>query len=302
MPRSPALLLSLGAVLLASGCGDPKYKWTTELLDEELDRVASLLPMCEAVERGQAISRPMPSRARTDGPCGGSIEGTSEHDNGITDFELLLSGFCAQGSAGSVVLDGVIKAREVGKPGNTGPVVNALEVETDGPLTADQSGDVSSWEVVKLKVEYGQPQEGSPGVPDEANPDRISVEEFSATYADGTVSYMRNVEMTRVGPFTAATLEITNGITGTEGIGRADMRTDEADPLIFDIGSLGFTSGLAQFEGKGSSLSVIPNPQSPGVIDLELDGVPHSRSLDCSAAADPLLDIGFALLLELPVY
>lgn len=299
MTRLLALLLAPAVI---AGCGDARYQWTAEVLDAELDRVADTLPFCAAVPRGQPAARQAPSRRRSEGPCGGSVEGSSVHEDGNTDYDVLLDGFCVQGDQGTLVLDGAVVAREVGTPSDAGPVVEALELDTDGPLLLIEGGDTAEWQISNFRVVYGMPQPGSPGVPDAENPDRISVGEFTATFADGTVSYMRGLELTRSGPYTGATLEIVDGITGTVGEGRADLRTPEGDPLTFDIGSLGFTGGAVDYAGKGSTVTAVPSPTQPGVVDLELDGTPHERSLDCSAGVAPLLDVGFALLVELPVY
>jgi hypothetical protein len=301
-PRTVSLLLALSAGLGA--CGTPKVRWTPEEVDRQLDRIETNVPNCQVVERDAPSSaRVIPGLLRADGSCGGTLLGTSEHDNGVTDFEVVFSSYCVETDEGQVTLDGALRAREIGTPSDDGPIIDSLESETDGPITAThEDGSVTELELRGGKVEYGKPATWAPEAPDEANPDILTAKDGTITFPDGSVSYIRDVEVVRVGD-TAATLEITSGTIGIEGEGESDLRTVEGDPLVFDVLGLGFTGGAGELQGKGdTNLVVRPNPEMPGRFDLELDGAPFERSMDCGAGLAPAMEIGFAVFLELPLY
>ncbi len=300
--RTRLTLTPAPTILVASlvgGCTS-KVSWTEAKVDEELSQIEDNVPFCHVIEAGADVSAKAFPRAN--GTCGGAISGTSEHDNGVTDYEILLEGYCLTTDDGDLVLDGVLRAREVGKPSDDGPIIDRLEGSTDGPVIIDHGGEITEFELQDGLVEYGLPEAWAPGVPTEDDPDLLSVKEFALTFPDGSTTFVTDVEASRTGDMTLE-LTVTAGEFGVRGDYTSDLRTPEGEPLVFDLAYLNFGGSGAELQGKrGSVLTIIPEPLVPGRFDLELDGEPYKSSLDCSEGVVPVMTIGAALYTELPIY
>lgn len=315
--RSRHLVLSLAALTLF-GC-EGKIRLDAEEVDLRLDRIEETIPLCGAsdsqaamrtVSRVAAASRTMRASGlvgdgfAASGPCGGSLDVSSEHEHGVTDYVLTMSSFCLQSEGGDVVLDGVVLASEKGKPSDVGPVISAFELSTDGALEVGHVDGDMEVEIDRIRAEYGYPATWTPGVPDEANPDVTTVGEVKLSYpgSDERTDFVRDLRISRTGAG-VATYVIEDGKVGTDGDGYADVRTPEQDPLVVDLGALQVQSGTIELHGAGGTvLSVQRDPSQPGVFVVTLDGEPYQRSLDCSDAILPVVQGGLVLLGELPIY
>lgn len=293
------LRIALVGVALLTGCGGKKISWDEAEVQLYLDRVVGNVLHCEAMGPAGPAARTLPDLERADGSCGGTLLGTSEHENGITDYVVTFERFCVSSDEGDVVVDGTFLAKQIGTPSDSGPVISRAEVETDGPVTIENpDGSVLALEI-EGAVDYGYPEAWTPGIPDDANPDVGRIRSGTLTLDDGTVMFVEDVEIVRTGGL-VATMEITGGRMGTEGEGTADIRTREGDPLVME--TLVLTGGTVDFEGAGGTVaSIAPSPETAGVFVLELDGAELPTQLDCSAGVAPLLEAGLALLTELPL-
>lgn len=313
-----------GLTVLLVACGG-RIKLDQEVVDERLDHVDADVPLCatrdasaasalrgpaqelRAAHRAERAARAMgiaPPPYRSNGSCGGSLDATSEHENGKTDYVITFSAFCMDSDDGQLVVDGVIDAREDGHPTDLGPMIEALDVSTDGPVTV--AGPTGTMEITldDAHTKYGNPSTWMPGTPDEANPDVTTVKRAAVVFvdADDREDYVRDlrVERTGVGP---AVVTITSGEVGTVGEGWVDVRTAEDDPLLVDVAGVRLTGGTVEFLGSGGTVvTVQPAPGETGAFVLTLDGVPYDRDVDCTAARMPVLEAGLGLLTELPIY
>ncbi len=313
----------LASVLLV-GCSG-KLKLDEATVDAHLDDIDATWPLCSTQEAApssmrvvgrelsdlswaaHATERVLGStspRYRSAGSCGGSLDALSEHANGITDYELTFAAYCIHSDDGDVVVDGVVRAREEGTPSDSGPIVSALESSTDGPLTIAQGGSTMELTLDDARVQYGIPAAWAPSPPDEQHPDVLTVGGLRAVFPgdDDREDYVRNLRIERVGS-TAASITIVNGQAGTSGEGHVEVHTAADDPVVFDFGQLQVTSGTVVLDGAGGSVVTLkPDPSAPGTILLTLDGVPYDRDVDCTAARIPLVEVGWALLMELPIH
>ena len=293
------IALTFSSAILAAGC-TPKVSWTEEKVLEELTQIEENVPLCHTIPRDLASTDS--SRRRVDGACGGSVTGSSEHENGVTDYEVLLSAFCLETTEGQLTVEGTLLSKEVGTPSDNGPIIDRLEWGTDGPMVFDHEGEITEVEMSDGLVEYGVPEAWAPGVPTADAPDLLSVRELSLTFPDGSTTFVADIQATRVG---SAPLEltVTEGQFGVRGDYSSDLRTPEGEPLVFDLTYFNFGGSGAELLGRGDSvLTIVPEPLAPGRFDLLLDGEPFSTSLDCTEAVTPIWYLAAALYAEVPIY
>jgi len=321
----PAILVL--AACLSAGCGEKLLVLDEATLDERLDHVDAAVPLCESAPSGEASAArlvgeewlvlaeelasgagmpfpPLMPGNGSSGSCGGSLEVQYDHGNGDTDYVVTFADFCLSSADGDLVVDGTLEAFEDGKPSDFGPVVDSLELNTKGPLVITHGGETIEVTLDRARTEYGNPQAGSPGDPDAANPDVITVRSGTMVYVDhdDREDYVRDVRIERTGG-TTATVTIVEGEAGTRGEGRVDIRTVEGDPLIVDIAGAAVTGGSVELLGADDTVvTLVPDPAQPGVVDITLDGEPFDRSADCTASRGPVIEAAIALLFALPIH
>jgi len=325
------LMLALAVSALAAGCGDKPLVLDQATVDDRLDRLEEMVPNCESPDvatptramrtaarqmqklsegarlLGKASGRLPPllpmAGVGSSGSCGGTLDVTFEHGHGDTDYVLDFSGFCMSSDDGDIVLNGTVKGFEDGTPSDLGPVADSLEVSTDGPLEVVAEGNTMQVTLEGARTEYGNPAAGSPGAPDDENPNVTTVREASVVYVDfdEREDYIHDLRVERTGG-TTATVRILDGVLGTRGEGRVDIRTPEGDPLVINLLGPTVTSGTIELQGADDTVMTLQPGAEPGMIDLTLNGAPFDRMADCSSARTPLVESVAAIFLALPIY
>ncbi len=301
--RTPLIvgLTLLASLVLLAGC-TPQWRLTEARVDTLLDRVDVSWPMCHTPAAGTA--QPTAREERSAGGCGGTLSATYEHEEGDTAWTVTLADFCMNSEEGKVILDGVITAFEAGMPGHYGPVVESVEVATTGPMDLMHRGSTAQLEIGGLLTEFGYPDSSGGEVPDESNPDEIMLGELLLTNLndDGRKDFVQDVRLERTGG-DIATLRVIDGRLGTNRDGYVALRTPEDDPIVLDTLTGSFVSGSLELHGAGDTVLVAtPDLDRQGVYGLTLNGEPHAREVDCSAAAQPLTQAIVAFLVEAPLF
>ncbi len=299
---TPHILGAIAAatLILLAGC-TPQWRLTEERVNTLLDRAEESWPMCEAPAAGTAEGNERSERS--DGACGGTLSASFEHGDGDTDWTIDLDQFCLDSDDGEVVFDGSLKAFEDGTPSATGPVVDSVEVSTDGPLNMEHDGETVEIEIDALLGEYGYP-DVEPGEPDAEHPNVITAAQvlFTNLDQDNREDFVRDVRVEITGG-DQATVTVLEGQGGTEDDGFVELRTAEDDPIVIDFPSLDVISGSLELVGAGDTvLAVTPDPDRRAVFTLSLNGEDFAREVDCSDATQPLVQAMFALLVEAPLF
>ncbi len=301
-PRSPLFIgLALVAnLILLAGC-TPQWRLTEDRVDTLLDRVEESWPMCHTPAAGTA--QPAAPSERSTGSCGGTLSATYEHYEGDTDWTVTLDDLCLDSEDGKVILDGVVTAFEKGMPSEHGPIHESVEVGTDGPVELMHRGSTAEVELGSLSAEFGYP-DVHPGVPDEAHPDQVMLDELLLTNLndEGRKDFVRDVRIERTGG-DIASFRVLDGRLGTDHEGYVALRTSEDDPIVLDILHSRYVSGSVELHGAGDTVLVAtPDPDRQGVYSLTLNGEAHAREVDCSAAAEPITQAIFAFLVVAPIF
>ena len=289
---------ALLAVALLPAC-TKRLTIDEETVNTHLDRVTEDWPMCRAIEAGAAPLVDMGARAA--GSCGGEVTATFEHGNGDTDYSVTFDAFCLQTEEGPMTIDGDLRVFEDGTPSDFGPVIDRRTMDSVGPLHSEGPFGTLDAEITGFEWAYGYP-DVDPGVPDDANPDVITLQSLEVTVEGGRVDVIRNVELTATGD-TTRTIRMLDGEIGSEQDGVADMMTPEDDPLVLDMTDLSIVSGSLEFHGAGNSVLVAtPDPTRPGVYTLTVNGEAFDRDVDCSGALSPLIAAMVAMAFEVPLF
>lgn len=300
---------TLAVVLLTTSACGGKITLDPAAVDARLDRFDETVPLCASADGAamRAIGHALRAAPRRDdasltraGSCGGSLDVTSAHESGVTDYAVTATAFCLNSAEGALTLDGALAARQIGKPSDAGPVISAFELSTDGPVTLASPSGTITLALDGARADYGVPAAWIPGVPDAEHPDVVTIRSATATFdVDGRVDFVRDVRFERVGA-APATITIDRGEAGTEGEGYVDVRTADGAPLTYDFGQLAFTSGTLELVGRGGTVVTV-TPSAPATFAITLDGAPYDRGLDCAAARAPLVE-GLAAVIEaLPI-
>lgn len=276
-----------------------RYRRSTPMVRGTLQQVGSFI---EAMRLLRAEPIPYAGVGST-GSCGGAIDVSYEHENGITDYLAQLDGYCVTTDDGDVVYNGTIKAKEVGTPSDAGPIVESLSLSSDGPVTVTQDGETFEIAIEDIETTYGVPSEFEPGFPDAANPDKTTVGAVRITFGDGREDYVEDLEMERVDGVPAK-VTILSGRSGSSVDGFATVRTAANDPLIVDVYNGGtIEGGTIELEGKkGGVVTISPRENDPAMYDLTLDGQPTGDTVDCTSADAATQESWRALLQALPIY
>jgi len=286
---------------LAIGCGSsgskPDYGELLvideALVVDRIERLQAAVPACG--------TQPA-SRRRTDGACGGGLEVAGEHANGNTDYDIDFDAFCMSGTeAGDVVLDGQLKGREEGTPSDSGPVVSAFSLDTDGPLAVAHDGYDLEVELAGLRTDYGLPAAWSPDTPTDSAPDVTVADLLTVHFPGGEEPdlLIGDVRLERTGAVPAIT--VVEGIVAIEGEGHVQVSTPPGEP--FGFGSVDDVSGAIVLTGaEGTELVLRPVAGDMLTVELELNGSPMNENVDCSAALPYFAQAFAALVGELPVY
>lgn len=313
-------LAALLALPLFSACSG-RLKLDAEEVALRLDRIDQTVPLCSSsggsamkaasnvLKRGSMMARVLAPRrdGRTvlsaGSPCGGTLDLVSDHKNGDTTYEVAFSNYCTESDDGPTTLDGILVYIQDGKPSDTGPVISASDAYTDGALTMSHEDGTIEMELDDAHTDYGVPSEFSPAMPTDADPNVVRVGSLKLGFPDAEeprTDIMRDVTWEQTGDLTQ-TVRITGGQAGTVGEGYVDLSTPEAEPLTIDVGQLEVTGGAIELTGRGDSVLTVRPQSDPGLFELELDGVPMDREVDCRDAVPAVIGVGFQLLGSLPL-
>lgn len=326
MHRVTPLLLALAA------CGGkPTMKLDVETVEAQLTWMGETVPGCDSTDTADALAAARSAHAavlavgpltlhagtiaRTQGPvsayagvgatggCGGEVTVTSEHENGVTDYVVTFDAFCVPSVDGDLVHDGVILASEKGTPSDSGPIIKAVEVETDGPITVTLGAETYSVTVDKVRADYGYPETWAPGIADDAHPDVVTIGHVELVGGDKT-AFIDDLTYERTGTLFDTQITITGGTTGTDEDGRVGVTTVDGEPLGLDFnGGQLVLGGALELTGKGGTSAVVRAiPGSGGIIQVEVDGATVGTALDCQGTLPPLLTLMSAMINALPVY
>ncbi len=311
--------LAGGVLLTLTACGERRLKLDAETLDERLDWVDADVPLCEtpdaaatraALTRASATMADLARRARplarsgslrAAGSCGGSVEFTSDHAHGNTDYVVTFDAFCIQTDDGAVLTDGVLEATEEGNPTPNGPMIKALELRTDGPVELTHRARLITLELDRARTEYGNPSTFAPDAPTAENPDIITVTRGSMTYDSEREDYVRQVRISRIGG-NEATVHIERGEVGTVGEGQVSFQTPPDEPLVVNLSGGDVLTGAVEFTGAGGTVVRVEPTSGLGVFTITLNGEPHDRALDCSKGTLPMIEAGLTLFSVLPLH
>lgn len=325
MNRSMTRTLWIGVLPLAWACNgggdgdtEPLRVLDEAALQEGVSLVADNVPGCFAAPTNTSRTVAIPAVAMlrelarlpwpaagtgSSGACGGEVTVQSEHANGITDYDVLFDAFCLQSTDGDVVIDGHITGREIGTPSDSGPVISAFEADTVGELGFTSPAGSFGITLTGARVDYGVPATWEPGVPDEASPDRVVVDQIAVTLdPSGAVDVVRDLELTRVGGLSME-ITITGGQLGREGESFVNIRTPEGEPVGASLGSLSLTgAGSIRLEGAEDTVIVVHPGPSAGSFTFEVNGAAYPDRLDCGGSRQVTYDIVAALISALPLY
>jgi hypothetical protein len=324
--RPQTLALSLIALVVALGCreddsddgdaGDADYG-PLLVLDEALvtDRMARLVavaPTCsltsaeaggdrsDATRDGSSASPP-PAGVGAVGSCGGTLEVMSDHNNGVTVYELDFSDFCMAGDVTDVVMNGLVIGTEFGTPSDSGPVIEALEMETNGPLEVVHDGARMEFTLAGARVDYGVPATWGPGVPTAEAPDVTVVESLTVHFPDGEEAdvTLADVRAERVGASPSYTID--GGVLAFAGVGHVALSTAPGQPVVLD--PFQPESGAILLDGADDTQIAVTMGTDPLLrFTYALDGDAMDAGLDCSATTPLLLEAVGALFQALPFY
>lgn len=311
--------LVLGGLAFAA-CGEPLVVLDEALVDARLDYLTEEVPYCvgesgtarttsvdlqAALEALIASLGPPPpdsgSQVAT-GSCGGGLWFWSDHARGNTDYVATFEEFCVESQEGPLVVDGVFEATEHGTPTSSGPMISAFEMRTRGPVDLKLNGEPMSLSVDRVTTSFGQPATWSPDPPTAERPDRTRIGRITLTLPDGNDLILNNLQIqnTARGP---DRIEVLGGDLALSGEGRVGLRTAPGESIAVDTSRANVFEGTIELHGaRGTVLRVSPRQGRPGNYDLELDGVPFHRSIDCGRGVLPVMEIALAVVSVFPSY
>lgn len=261
-------------------------------------------------------------RAIIAGPCGGSVTVTSDHADGSTDYQMAFSQYCMavpapvamlsaersiDGAATKVVaddellIDGIVNARQVGKPSDFGPLVSELNSSfKDLALTVGADRTVVS--VDSAKTVYGTPfLSWLQPAPTEADPDKFSVSKVTMDFETrGTVDVVRSLSGTRWGPTDAAIVDINAGSYVRGETGEA-FNIATPSTIVVNIEQAEWVSGEVDLLGADNTGMTVAPGDSTGTYTVVLNG-DATGSADCADGQEPLEHIVDLVVDQLPIY
>lgn len=316
------------------GSGSAQATITVEEATENVDTVASVVANCDATPSAKIsiegtnmlrelveVSRAMVAeniakgrmvtRIKAASPVSGSCADSpgvayvdSTHANGITDYTIDFQDYCAEGPDGNSFYKGVLTAKEVGTPSDSGPIISELQMATE-ELEVKPGGATGDTVLVTLqnaRTVYGVPDTWAPGTPTAADPDLTTVGRLKVDVATrGEVHELSGVSVTREGG-DVATVKVTAGrYINPEGK-YVDIATPAAEPAVIDIAAAEVTSGALEATGAGGSTARITRGDQPRTVAVSVDGAPLDKGLDCTDIDAPLTETVSLLLSQLPIH
>ncbi len=223
----------------------------------------------------------------------GSIVMSGEHDNGDTSLSLVFNAFCAENDATGeqVIVDGSVSAFEDGTPSDTGPIVEAVDVDSPG-LTVESGGTSVTMTLSGLHYVFGVPD----GDPTAENPDVLTLTSLTVTdNTTGEVSQVTNLTIKTYDSGDSTVVIVDSGTMCLPDTGCVDIETET--PFVMDADG-NVTSGSLLITGSdGNTVTVTADPTKPGAFAVAVNGSElEGTELDCSDASGDagLLDLFFS--------
>jgi len=253
--------------------------------------------------RLRPVEGPLYAGTSATGSCGGVLDVTSEHENGVTDYVVTFQDFCVSGEQGDMTWDGVMVGKEIGTPSDSGPVIKAFEMETQGAVQVVTGAETVSFEIAGARADYGDPQAWYPGTPTEEKPNVVKVDTIEVTRTGSGETYtLTGLHYETVGAFLTTQVEVVGGmLEGPNGSVR--VRTEEGAPLAVMLAGGSVNAGGLVLQGaKDTEVIVAPVEGEMGVVGITVNGAPYADRLDCADALGPTAELVMAVAGALPIY
>ena len=243
--------------------------------------------IAEAKKAGGASLAPMAVQEFA-GNCGGTLNLSDVHANGVTTYTYTFNNFCSVDDSVSPPeqskVNGTMTAREIGTPSANGPIVSSMEASAN-QLTLIAKGETTELTMNKATLTYGVPAAWDPGDATATNPDRVRIDQ-------ATVRFVNQNRTHKIANFSASTYEsggdnvlnISSGTYTTTTHGYLNLTTGQ--PIIMNENGDWVSGSLNLVGSDGNTVVVTPSSSANGVMNVALNGTALGASLDCSGASD----------------
>ena len=235
----------------------------------------------------------------------GTVAVDSEHSNGDTAYELTFNAYCFSGAQGDTIVTGIVNATEDGTPSDHGPVISALDMDTN-ELQVNYTDDDGANQTAEItlsgaRTQYGKPAAWSPDTPTSDQPDTTKIGNLKIDVTTtGETHQIKDLTMTRHGG-NSATVEITSGTYRSPQGDVVSLSTPSNEPLQVNVNQGDLTSGTIVMTGANNTRAEISATNSDRVVAVEVNGSPI-KQLDCANADDTISDFAGVLVNQLPVH
>lgn len=225
------------------------------------------------------------------GDCGGTLDITDVHADGITTYTAVFNDFCSIDSSVNPpeqsVVDGTVIERDIGTPSPNGPIVTSSEISTDG-LTLISDNETKVLSLDKATVTYGVPDVWNPGVATESNPDRLIISKASVVFQTQAKTHtLTGLNATTYeGANEDTVLNITSGLYTTTSHGSVNVVTGQ--PIVTNVDGSWVSGSLSLTGADNATVVITPTPTlGDAVVNVTLNGQPlPAASLQCLGATD----------------
>jgi len=225
------------------------------------------------------------------GDCGGTLDVTDVHVDGVTTYTAVFSDFCSLDSsvtpAEQSVVDGTVIYKDIGTPSPDGPIVTVSEFSTSG-LTLISDNETKVLSLDKATVTYGLPTAWHPGVPTESNPDKLYVSKATAVFQTQAKTYtLSGVNATMYEEADEDTVfNITSGVSATTTAGSVNVATVE--PIVINVDGSWVSGSLSLTGADNSTVVITPTPTlGDAVLNVTVNGQPvPAASIQCLGLTD----------------
>ncbi len=220
------------------------------------------------------------------GDCGGTLTVGSAHSNGVTTYTLVFKNYCLADETtsppGETKINGKLIAKEIGTPGDSGPVISKYTAATDGKLTVATGVDRISVMLVNFTYKLGVPGV-EPGTPTQAHPDQVTLDQLSVNFeTQKRLMTLSNLSAMSYESGDNSVAELASGRFSISDRGYVDVSTSQ--PVVMNSdGDL--ISGSVDFAGAEGNVVTVSAGSETGSFSVELNGEPMDAGMDCSSIA-----------------
>ncbi len=280
----PGCTIYTGDTLAASAVASESVITTTSVLTQILAAVSDARNASTAVITPLAVQQFV-------GDCGGTLDVTDVHADGVTTYTAVFTDFCSLDSTvdppEQSVVDGTVILKDIGTPSPDGPIITSSEVSTTG-LTLISDNESKLLSLDKATVTFGVPAAWDPGVPTESNPDKLNISKATVVFLTETKTYtLSGVNATTYEETNEDTvLNITSGVYTTNSHGSVNVATGQ--PIVANVDGSWVSGSLSLTGADNSTVVITPTPTlGDAVVNVALNGQPvPAASLQCLGATD----------------